>query len=305
MIMKKNFSRWAVIAAGAVGLLASSCAYDPYYSDGGYGYYDGGGGSFSTSLFISTGDSRWGYDPYCNSYYDYHRRAYYDPFLYGYYPVGYRPPVIHGAPRPHGWSPGSRYCPPPSRITNRTLSNYRDREGAYRRSNFSWSNQVRQRDQGSSFQPLQSPDRGRQDSGRDFRNPSIDRSRDQNRNVSRPFPGIDQNRSSQRREDFTRPEIRRETPRVDPRADDSRRREFESRINRQRSENRGERRAPLNNPISIPQQREAPQRQAPQFDRSPARERNIEARPTPPQRSEGGSRGNFSRGDGDDRRGRR
>jgi hypothetical protein len=133
-------------------LALSSCAYTPYdsyyepsYSVGygeGYGY---GGRSFSTSLFISTGDSRWGYDPGCHSYYDYHRRSYYDPYLHGYYPVGYRPVFVYGAPHPYGWSPGRNTIRPPSRVTNITISNYRDRKSSYRSSNYSWSRQVEQR----------------------------------------------------------------------------------------------------------------------------------------------------------------
>lgn len=137
----------------AVTLLVSSCAYDPYYSPGsvsgsystGYGHgYGYGGSSFSTSVFVGTGNSRWGYDPYCRSYYDYTRRCYYDPYLYGYYPIGYRPPVVYGVPHPYGWRSGRGNCPPPSRVTSVTISNYRDRESAYRRSNYGWANQVRQ-----------------------------------------------------------------------------------------------------------------------------------------------------------------
>ncbi len=139
--------------AGILASLAfSSCAYTPYdpyydpsYSVGygeGYGY---GGRSFSTSFFISTGDSRWGYDPGCHSYYDYHRRCYYDPYLNGYYPVGYRPVFVYGTPHPYGWSPSRNTIRPPSRVTNITISNYRDRESSYRSSNYSWSKQVEQR----------------------------------------------------------------------------------------------------------------------------------------------------------------
>jgi len=152
--MKKNL-RIITGGLGAIVTLAlASCAYDPYYggSSGSYSSYGGGygsgygygGSSFSTSLFVSTGNPRWGYDPYCRSYYDYNRRAYYDPYLYGYYPVGYRPPVIVGVPHPHGWLSGSRYCPPPSRVNNITLVNYRNRESAYRSSNHSWARQVHQ-----------------------------------------------------------------------------------------------------------------------------------------------------------------
>lgn len=149
--MKKLLRHWKAVALGAAAALTvSSCAYDPYYSSvgGSYssGYGDGygyGGSNFSTSVFVSTGDARWGYDPYCYSYYDYHRRAYYDPYLNGYYPVGYRPPVVVGVPHPYGWRPGRGYCPPPSYIRNTTVVNYRNREDLYRRTNYDWAPQVR------------------------------------------------------------------------------------------------------------------------------------------------------------------
>ena len=136
---------------GAVITLAlGSCAYDPNYVAGGaystgYGYGEGygyGGNGFSTSLFISTGDPRWGYDPYCYCYYDYYRHSYYDPYLYGYYPSGYRPLLVVGVPHPYGYS--RSFCPPPSRVTSVTLSNYRNRESAYRSTNYAWAHQVRQ-----------------------------------------------------------------------------------------------------------------------------------------------------------------
>jgi len=146
--MKKNLLSLVGTAALALGI--SSCAYDPYYGGGntrssvavGYGYGHGyGGSSFSTSIFWSTGDSRWGYDPYVRSYYDFHRRAYYDPYLYGYYPVGYRPPILVGVPHPVGYRHG--YCPPPRRVTNVTVVNYRNRESAYRSTNHNWARNVR------------------------------------------------------------------------------------------------------------------------------------------------------------------
>ena len=142
----------------AIALALGSCAYDPNYmaggaysasyeggQEGGYGYGEGygyGGSGFSTSVFVSTGDPRWGYDPYCYCYYDYHRRCYYDPYLYGYYPVGYRPMIVLGVPHPHGYS--RSYCPPPTRVMNITLSNYHNRESAYRSSSYAWAHQVRQ-----------------------------------------------------------------------------------------------------------------------------------------------------------------
>ncbi len=165
--MKKTFLLWAaaVIAAGTI----TSCAYDPYYAGGyynpgyagtgygygstdygyggtGYGYgvgYGYGGPGFSTSFFVSTGDPRWGYDPYCYSYYDYYRRCYYDPYLYGYYPMGYRPYSVVGCPHPYGWRPGHGRCQPPHLVRNTALRNYQNRAGAYRNSNYGWAHQVR------------------------------------------------------------------------------------------------------------------------------------------------------------------
>jgi hypothetical protein len=151
--MKKNLRYLAVAAVGAVVAFGfSSCAYDPYYSSvggsystGGYGDgYGYGGSTFSTSIFVGTGDPHWGYDPYCYSYYDYRSRRYYDPYLNGYYPIGYRPPVVYGVPHPHGWHPGRGYIRPPGRIYSGTVANYRNREAAYRNTNYGWAKQVRQ-----------------------------------------------------------------------------------------------------------------------------------------------------------------
>lgn len=148
--MKKNLIRGAALLVLSVAF--PSCAYDPYYSSvgasysQGYGYgYGYGGSGFSTTYFVSTGDPRWGYDPYCHSYYDYRRRCYYDPYLYGYYPVGYRPPAVIGVPHPHSWRPGHGYCPPPRVIRDVTVPNYRNREVAYRGVNQPWAKQVKQR----------------------------------------------------------------------------------------------------------------------------------------------------------------
>lgn len=158
--------RMAAVIAAVIAFGFSSCAYDPYYSSaGGYygsGYGDGygyGSSNFSTSFFVTTGDPRWGYDPYCHSYYDYRSRRYYDPYLYGYYPVGYRPAIVVGAPHPHGWRPGRGYCPPPSRVRNVTVTNYRNREAAYRNSNYSWAKQVRVRPDSQTRMRGQSPGR--------------------------------------------------------------------------------------------------------------------------------------------------
>lgn len=280
--MKRTLLRWAAAAAGLTAvLLVSSCAYDPYYSSDGYGY---SGGSYSSSVFISTGNSRWGYDPYCNSYYDYNRRAYYDPFLYSYYPVGYRPPVVYGVPHPHGWRPGSNYCPPPSRVRNTTLSNYRDRESLYRRSNFSWAGQARQQGSGSNFQPRADFGRPRQDAGsRDPRNSN--RFNNDNRPVQRQFPGIDPNRGSddsRGRPDFTRPSQRDSSygrpqmpdrsqfqgrPQMPDRSQFQGRPQMPDRSqfqDRSRENRRPSSPSGFNNPVRL-----APERSAPQIDRTP------------------------------------
>lgn len=159
--MKKNLRYMISATLGAlIALGSTSCYYDPAYattsvggsySSGGYssgGYGDGygyGGSSFSTSVFVSTGDPRWGYDPNCYSYYDYSSRRYYDPYLNGYYPIGYRPPIVYGVPHPGGWRPGHGYCPPPRYISHGYVSDYRNRENRYRNSNYGWAKQVRQR----------------------------------------------------------------------------------------------------------------------------------------------------------------
>ncbi|MDP4625405.1 MAG: hypothetical protein NWT08_09740 [Akkermansiaceae bacterium] len=134
------------LATGLSAFAVTSCAYDPYYSSsyGGYGNgYGYGNSSFTTSYFVSTGSSRWGYDPYAGCYYDYTRRAYYDPYLSGYYPVGYRPRYVSGAPHPNGWSRGSGYCPPPSSVRSYNLTNYQDRTSRYRNLGRDWSRNVR------------------------------------------------------------------------------------------------------------------------------------------------------------------
>lgn len=152
-MMSKIRKALVALVAVAASAALTSCYYDPSYYSGsassvpssynsgsGYGYGYGGSG-FSTSFFVSTGDPRWGYDPYCYSYYDYRRRCYYDPYLHGYYPVGYRPPVVVGCPHPYGYRRG--YCPPPRGIRNVTVVGYRDRVGAYRRSDYKWARNVR------------------------------------------------------------------------------------------------------------------------------------------------------------------
>lgn len=154
--MKKNLRFLAGAAAGwfaAVGF--SSCAYDPYYTStsvgGSYssGFNGGYGGGSSTSVFVATGDPRWGYDPGCYSYYDYSSRRYYDPYLHGYYPIGYRPPFVYGVAHPYGWRPGGGYCRPPSRVSNQTIVNYRNREDSYRTYGYSRGGQARQQSNNS------------------------------------------------------------------------------------------------------------------------------------------------------------
>ncbi|MBX3741658.1 MAG: hypothetical protein KF712_11750 [Akkermansiaceae bacterium] len=316
--MKQTLRRLAAAAAGlTAAVLISSCAYDPYYSDGYGGGYSSG--SYSTSVFISTGDPRWGYDPYSHSYYDYHRRAYYDPYLYGYYPVGFRPPIVYGVPHPHGWRPGSRYCPPPSRVRSHTLSGYQNRESLYRNSNFSWRNEVRQRDSGSRFQPGSDYGRGRpggfdrsrtdNDRGdrggfnrgnvpvqRQFPGGDADRGRGPGRDSS-PFVRPPQRDSSnfgrpqreggfQRREAPDRPQIRPDIRQQAPERPQFRQQAPERpqfRPERSRESNRPTP-SGINNPVRLAPDRPAPpQRQAPSFQR--------ESRQQAPSAGDGGRRG--------------
>lgn len=200
------------LAAGLSAFAVSSCAYDPYYSSSYGGYGDGygyGNSSFSTSFFVSTGSSRWGYDPYAGCYYDYTRRAYYDPYLSGYYPVGYRPRYVSGSPHPHGWRRGSNYCPPPSSVRTYNLTNYRNRTDRYRNLGRDWSRNVRDvshRDPRPQFNNARdqrsSPFNGfrgggssnwQNNNGRDWRN----NGRDNNRSDGNRFQGRD-NRSRDR-----------------------------------------------------------------------------------------------------------
>lgn len=140
--MIKNICFCGIVAVAVTATALTSCYYDPYFTSVGAPYggsysssssYYGGGSGYSSSVYISTGNPEWGYDPYTYSYYNYRRRCYYDPYLNGFYPVGYRPPVFAGCVHPHGWRPGSSYCPPPRRVSNITIVNYRNRESAYRR----------------------------------------------------------------------------------------------------------------------------------------------------------------------------
>lgn len=151
MFMIHHPSAWirsTITLASAIAL--SSCVYDSGYYGPPAGNYRGSlsttyssSGYSSTSLFISTGNPRWGYDPHCHSYFDYTTRCYYDPYLNGYYPYGYRPPVIVGVPHPYGWRPGHRSCPPPRHYRNYKLRNHEHRDLAYRKLDHSWAKNVR------------------------------------------------------------------------------------------------------------------------------------------------------------------
>lgn len=147
--MTKNFRSVIGVASGIVAAVSLSSCVDPYYEGASYGgSYSSGYRGGSTSIFVSTGDPLWGYDPYCYSYYNYSSRRYYDPYLYGYYPNGYRPRPVYGVPHPHGWHPGMSHIAPPQRVSDYSIRNYDDRVGAYRNSSFGWAKQVRQGDNG-------------------------------------------------------------------------------------------------------------------------------------------------------------
>lgn len=122
------------ITTGPIGMSSYSS-----YSESSFGYSRS---KVNTSVFISTGDPRWGYDPYCYSYYDYNRRCYYDPYRNAYYPVGCRPTIRVGASHPHGWHPGRAICPPPRRVCDTYLSGYNDRHETNIHAGFSWSKHI-------------------------------------------------------------------------------------------------------------------------------------------------------------------
>jgi len=128
----------ALPAVSALSLV--SCVVDPYA----YGPSHGPGyGGYSGAVFVSTGDARWGYDPYRYCYFDYGRRCYYDPYLHGYYPHGFLPPPIIGCPHPGGWIPGHGFCPPPHEFRERWIDRYQDRLASIRASNYDWASKVR------------------------------------------------------------------------------------------------------------------------------------------------------------------
>lgn len=136
-----------VVLAACSGALLSSCIYEPYGCGPSTSISSSvrhhNSGHVSSSIFIRTSSSRWGYDPHCRSYYDHTRQCYYDPWLRGYYPRGYRPPVIIGIPHPYGWKQGQRTCPPPVHIRTHTIRDHRCRYEHYRRLNHSWCRQIR------------------------------------------------------------------------------------------------------------------------------------------------------------------
>ncbi|MCH7226986.1 hypothetical protein [Haloferula sp. A504] len=127
-----------LLAVGCLGL-ATSCyygAYDYGYSSS-YGFSNGG----STS-FIYTNSDRWLYDSTIRCYYDRTRHCYYDPWVGGYYPRGYCPPVVVGVPHPYGWN-GRGKCPPPRNVHSGYINRHSDRLGHLRSSNYDWARNVR------------------------------------------------------------------------------------------------------------------------------------------------------------------
>lgn len=268
MKVNRVFLTATVAAISAVAV--SSCAYDPYYSGSSYssgpsygsGYGSGygyGGRNFTTTHFVRTSNSRWGYDPYTRCYYDYTRRCYYDPYLNGYYPVGYRPVYVHGAPHPHGWSSRHRYIAPPSRVHDHRLTNYNNRTERYRSLNTDWSRNVK------STSPSQSYDSNRD---RYDRHSSQDQSRGTR---SSPFFGSNQQKPSSRSYDRSvdtyvtdQQNRRRSEPRMaEPiqqaprtsRSEDINREERSSRQNRENNSNRERsgRRTEVENPEAMRQ----------------------------------------------------
>jgi hypothetical protein len=75
-------------------------------------------------------------------YYDRRRSCYYDPYLYGYYPRGYRPRPIYNCPHPYGWG-GKGHAPVPNGINSRTLNQKQDRVAQLQARNYSWARQAR------------------------------------------------------------------------------------------------------------------------------------------------------------------
>ena len=122
-------------AAAAFVALTASCYYSPYDT---VGYSTSVGFATGGTTFIHTSSNRWLYDPTIRCYFDNHRRCFYDPWIGGYYPVGYCPPPIRHVPHPYGWS-GRGYCPPPTRIYDRRIHGYHDRIGLLRSRDLAWA----------------------------------------------------------------------------------------------------------------------------------------------------------------------
>lgn len=133
--------KYLLFGSALLSALFSSCYVDPYYGGSvGYGVSSYGNG-YSSSFFVSTGDPRWSYDPYRFCYFDRVRSCYYDPYLYGYYPVGYCPVPVRGCPHPYNWS-GRGVCPPPRQVRYTTLSRYDNRISNYQTANYQWARRV-------------------------------------------------------------------------------------------------------------------------------------------------------------------
>lgn len=127
-----------LLALGCLGM-ATSCyygAYDYGYSDS-YGFSNGG----STS-FVYTSSDRWLYDSTVRCYYDRTRHCYYDPWVGGYYPRNYCPPVVVGVPHPYGWN-GRGKCPQPRNVHSGYINRHHDRLGHLRSTNHHWASNVR------------------------------------------------------------------------------------------------------------------------------------------------------------------
>lgn len=210
----RKFLHLRALAAAAVAVFgASSCSYyDPGYTIG--GSYRGGrhGGSVSTSLFVSTGDSRWGYDPTCFAYYDHRRSCYYDPFARCYYPSGVRP-VLIGRSHPHGWRPGRSHCPPPVNVRTIYAPSYRGSSTRGSLSHAAWSEPTRYLEPRPSrgFNAYPRSHEG-PDSFRTYGPPHTDRYRSMERSRG-PAPGYRESpRSTSERRGFSRAPSSYHTP---------------------------------------------------------------------------------------------
>lgn len=128
------------LTSAVFALGTTSCYYGSEYAytqtSGGYGSGYGHSG-ISTSFVYTTSDA-WIYDPVVRCYYDRRRHAYYDPYLYGYYPRGYTPRPIAYVPHPHGWSGRGRIAPPRS-VRSRNLQRHEHRADLLRERNYAWA----------------------------------------------------------------------------------------------------------------------------------------------------------------------